>query len=180
MSSGVPPHAIASLTAADIPRVQDLAHAIWHAHYDSIVGAAQVDYMLARRYSDDALRAYLGAADSCFDVLRVGGEPVGYASHALVADDDSLKLEQLYVAAQHRGRGLGRILLARVEDRARALGRHAVVLQVNRRNDAAIAFYRHAGFSVRESAVFDIGGGFVMDDHVMVKRLDLDAPPTRR
>jgi ribosomal protein S18 acetylase RimI-like enzyme len=37
-------------------------------------------------------------------------------------------------------------------------------LQVNKRNGGAIAFYRAAGFEVVREAVFDIGGGFVMDD----------------
>ena len=44
-------------------------------------------------------------------------------------------------------------------------------LQVNRGNTQAIRAYRKYGFHVAESRVFDIGGGFVMDDHVMEKPL---------
>jgi ribosomal protein S18 acetylase RimI-like enzyme len=40
-------------------------------------------------------------------------------------------------------------------------------LQVNRGNAQAIRAYRKYGFVVVESRVFDIGDGFVMDDHVM-------------
>lgn len=43
------------------------------------------------------------------------------------------------------------------------------VLNVNKRNEASIAFYRHCGFAVREEVVIDIGNGFVMDDYVMAK-----------
>ncbi|MFM7108139.1 MAG: GNAT family N-acetyltransferase [Planctomycetaceae bacterium] len=166
-----PPAELAPLAAADFAAVRRLAHGIWHGHYDGIVGAAQVDFMLARRCADAALAAYLGAADRWFDVLRVGGEPVGYCSCALVPEEGVLKLEQLYVAGPHRGLGLGRLMLGHVECRARACGRHTILLQVNKRNAAAIDFYRRAGFTVREEAVFDIGGGFVMDDFVMTKRL---------
>jgi ribosomal protein S18 acetylase RimI-like enzyme len=45
------------------------------------------------------------------------------------------------------------------------------MLQVNKRNVDAIAFYRKAGFTVREESIFDIGNGFVMDDYVMEKVL---------
>jgi ribosomal protein S18 acetylase RimI-like enzyme len=63
------------------------------------------------------------------------------------------------------------MMLRHVEERARERGCRSLVLQVNKRNDIAVAFYRKAGFSVREEAVFDIGGGFVMDDYVMEKAL---------
>jgi ribosomal protein S18 acetylase RimI-like enzyme len=169
MTSAAPTPAIAPLAEVDFPVVRDLAYGIWHAHYDGIVGVAQVDFMLAHRCADESLRAYLGAADRWFDVLRVDGDPVGYASHALTADAGVLKLEQLYVAAARRGRGLGRLLLDHVERHAKALACPTVVLQVNKRNVPAITFYRAAGFVVREAAVFPIGAGFVMDDYVMVK-----------
>ena len=63
------------------------------------------------------------------------------------------------------------MMLRHVEEQARARGRRTLMLQTNKRNDIAIAFYRKAGFTVREEAVFDIGSGFVMDDCVMEKVL---------
>lgn len=159
------------LTAADVPAVRRLADEIWREHYTAIIGFAQIDYMLARRCADEALAAYLGAADRWFDVLRVEGEPAGYCSHALQPADGVLKLEQLYVRAGLRGLGLGRRMLAHVERHALEFHRHTVELQVNKRNTPAIGFYVRCGFTIRDAAVFDIGGGFVMDDYVMVKTL---------
>lgn len=171
MSSAPPSAALGPLAAADLPTIRRLAHEIWHEAYPAIIGRDQIDFMLATRCTDAALSAYLGADDRWFDVLRVDGAPAGYCSHASAAEPGAVKLEQLYLAARHRGRGLGRLMLEHVERHARALGRPAVVLQVNRRNAPAIDFYRRAGFVVREAAVFDIGGGYVMDDFVMAKRL---------
>jgi len=171
VSSVVPPVTLLPLAAADIPAIRRLAPAIWHEAYASVIGREQIEFMLAARCTDAALGAYLGAADRWFDVLRVAGEPAGYCSCAVSPEEGVLKLEQLYLAAAHRGRGLGRLMLEHVEHRGRALGRRTVVLQVNRRNAPAIAFYRRTGFTVREAAVFDIGGGFVMDDFVMAKPL---------
>jgi ribosomal protein S18 acetylase RimI-like enzyme len=51
------------------------------------------------------------------------------------------------------------------------LGAPAVWLQVNKRNAGAIGAYRKAGFDIINEAVFEIGGGFVMDDYLMAKML---------
>ncbi len=159
-----------ALTADDFATIASLGERIWHQHYASIVSREQIDYMLAGRYTADRLRAYVGAADRWMCVVRSEGEPIGYLSYALY-DHDAVKLEQLYLLAEHRGGGLGGRMIAHVEAHARALGRDRLVLSVNKRNTGAIAVYERRGFVVREAAVFDIGGGFVMDDYVMEKAL---------
>jgi diamine N-acetyltransferase len=81
----------------------------------------------------------------------------------------AMKLGQLYVLESHRGMGFGRFMLGHIEGRSRELGRRSLWLQVNKQNASAVAFYRAAGFEVVREAVFEIGGGFVMDDYVMAK-----------
>jgi ribosomal protein S18 acetylase RimI-like enzyme len=53
---------------------------------------------------------------------------------------------------------------------AAAAGLAQVELRVNRSNHRALRAYRRAGFEVREAVVADIGGGFVMDDFILVRR----------
>jgi ribosomal protein S18 acetylase RimI-like enzyme len=165
-----------ALTAADFESLARLAGTIWRAHYTKIIGSAQVDYMLADRYTPEKLRPYLNADDRWLVLLRIDDRAVGYCSYALTEGPpemkpSAMKLEQLYLLPEYYGQGLGRMMLHHVEERARERGCRSLVLQVNKRNDIAVAFYRKAGFSVREEAVFDIGGGFVMDDYVMEKAL---------
>jgi ribosomal protein S18 acetylase RimI-like enzyme len=62
-------------------------------------------------------------------------------------------------------------MLGHVERRALDRGSRTLILQVNKRNEKAIKLYRRSGFAIREEVVVDIGGGFVMDDYVMAKRL---------
>ena len=159
------------MTEADFAIVADLGTTIWREHYSKIISMAQIDYMLTGRYAPDKLRAYLNATDRWLEVLRVAGKPSGYCSYALSDAPGELKLEQLYLLAECRGKGLGRYLLEHVEARARELGRNVLMLTVNKNNADSIAVYRKSGFTVREEAVFDIGNGFVMDDYVMEKRL---------
>ncbi len=51
-----------------------------------------------------------------------------------------------FVAPYARGHGLARLILARVEERARALGFHVLNLDVRETQVAAIALYEAAGF----------------------------------
>ena len=158
--------------------VRELAGTIWRQHYAGIITTAQIDYMLAGRFSDEALREHIQAADRWLEVLRVSGTSVGYCGYEL-ADMDrdegvsaAMKLGQLYVLETHRGMGLGRSMLGHVEQRARELEREKIWLQVNKKNAGAIAFYRAAGFTIVREAVFEIGGGFVMNDYLMAKRVE--------
>lgn len=82
-----------------------------------------------------------------------------------------LKLHKLYIHPDCQRQGLGPRLLHHVESVARTSGRIIVVLTVNKKNAKAIAAYRKHGFTIRESVVTDIGGGFVMDDYVMAKQV---------
>jgi len=161
----------------DVALLRELAGTIWRQHYAAMISPAQIEYMLAGRFSDEVLREHVQAADRWLELLRISGAPVGYCGCELTGMDGdectpaAMKLGQLYVLESHRGMGLGRFMLGHIERRARDLGSHLLWLQVNKKNAAAIGFYRAAGFEVVREAVFEIGGGFVMDDYVMAKQV---------
>lgn len=159
------------LTAETIPLVAELGREIWLAHYVPIVGREQVEYMTRQRFSDGYLRAYLNAANRWLDLLWLKDQAVGYCSYAVLENGLEMKLEQLYLRHDHHGRGLGGLMMAHIEEKARALGCRTLILTVNKQNQSSINVYRRSGFTVREEAVFDIGNGFVMDDYVMEKQL---------
>jgi GNAT superfamily N-acetyltransferase len=162
---------IAAITEADFGTVARLGETIWRAHYPKMISMAQVDYMLAGRYTPDKLRRYLNSGDRWLELLTLAGRPVGYCSYARTSTPGEMKLEQLYLLEECRGKGLGGLMLRHVEAQARRRGLGVLMLQVNKRNADSIAVYRNAGFTVREEATFDIGSGFMMDDYVMEKAL---------
>lgn len=159
------------LTEADFATVASLGETIWRGHYIGMITAEQVEYMLKGRYTPEKLGAYLGAGDRWLKLLREDGRPVGYCSWSIGPTPREMKLEQLYLLSEMKGRGLGGLMLRAVEDDARARGCASVWLTVNKGNAGSIAVYKKAGYTVREEAVFNIGNGFVMDDFVMEKRL---------
>jgi len=55
-------------------------------------------------------------------------------------------IDELYIEAAHRRRGLGRQALEFVEKKARERGVNAIHLEVDRGNDAAFELYRRVGY----------------------------------
>jgi len=158
-----------SMTAADFETVAQLGEKIWRSHYASIISNAQIDYMLADRYTPAKLCLYLNAKDRWFELLKVSGSSVGYCSYALTGSPAEMKLEQLYLLPEFQHKGHGKTMLQYIEKQARTNGISTLMLQVNKYNASAIEFYHKAGFVVREQAVFEIGNGFAMDDYVLEK-----------
>jgi ribosomal protein S18 acetylase RimI-like enzyme len=60
---------------------------------------------------------------------------------------EDCELEDLFVAAEARGSGLGRALLVAAIERARARGCRRIKLDTAERNEPALALYRSAGFN---------------------------------
>lgn len=52
----------------------------------------------------------------------------------------------VYVAADARGRGIGKLLIAPLIEAATALGMHTIVAGIDASNDASIKLHRHFGF----------------------------------
>ncbi len=153
------------LAAEDIPAVGALAREVWQATYPALISQAQIDAMLADRYAPHQIREQLADPHHFWWVARQGEAPVGFA-HARL-DRSDCKLDKLYVHPTHQRQGIGAALIQAVADWARTQGARRLWLQVNRGNRQAIQAYEKYGFRIVESRVFDIGNGFVMDDHVM-------------
>jgi GNAT superfamily N-acetyltransferase len=163
--------AIEPVLPEEAESVSTLAAEIWRRHYADIISTAQIEYMLKQRYDPPIIRAELERHDLWWDKLLVTGEIVGFSSYFLTGEPGEMKLDKLYVRQKHQRKGYGGRLLARVCRQARALGCSRLVLTVNRNNRTAISAYLKYGFAVSATQVKDIGGGFVMDDYVMVRSL---------
>ena len=141
MSSAPDPPRIAAATPADVPLILALIREL--ADYERMS-----DHVVATEA--DVERALFGERPCAEAVIaRVGDEVVGFAlffqSFSTFVGRPGLYLEDLYVRPAHRGRGIGRGLLA-----------HLARLAVERRcgrfewsvldwNELAISSYRRAG-----------------------------------
>jgi ribosomal protein S18 acetylase RimI-like enzyme len=164
------PLTITAAQAAQIPTVQRLAREIWHTHYPSIIDVAQIDYMLDRGYSHEALLRFVEARDAGLALAGTPDGVIGFAAWYRV-DATASKLDKLYVLPQRHRAGIGRALIEHVVGHAEAAGSKSLTLNVNRGNTMAIRAYERCGFTIRARGDFPIGGGFVMEDFIMVREL---------
>lgn len=154
---------------SELPVIAELAGVIWRACYPGIITREQIDYMLAQMYALDIMRNEIRSQGIHYYLLRVNGNPAGFASCGPASEPGVMKLHKLYVLPQLQGCGLGSRLLQHCAEEARAAGAHRLILSVNKRNTRAITAYERNGFAIAECVVTDIGGGFVMDDYIMAK-----------
>jgi diamine N-acetyltransferase len=162
---------IVDATEADLGAVAELAGVIWRRHYPGIITPGQIDYMLALGYSHEALRRFIVESGAGLLLAHVGERLVGFAAYYRPDRTDELKLDKLYVHHDYQGQGIGSRLMAQVEAAAAAQALPTLILNVNKNNVQAIRAYQASGFATRESVVVDIGGGYVMDDYIMAKRV---------
>jgi len=157
------------LTAADVDAVSALARIVWQATYPALISQVQIDAMLADRYAPQRIRDQLDDPRHAWWVTKQDHALTGFA-HALL-EAPACKLDKLYVHPAHQRHGIGAAMVRTVEGWARRQQARSLWLQVNRGNAQAIRAYEKYGFRIVESRVFELGGGFVMDDHMMEKPL---------
>jgi len=165
---------ILPLAEGDIEAVIKLAGVIWRHHYPGIISMEQIEYMLAQRYTPVLVRAQLQREDAWWEIALAGSRMIGFVQYELSEREPQprvMKLNQIYVREECQRQGHGGRILAHVLERAQCCGCELVRLYVNRHNANSIAAYRKHGYAVAGTALTAIGGGFVMDDYVMEKKL---------
>jgi GNAT superfamily N-acetyltransferase len=81
-----------------------------------------------------------------FLIGYLAGEPVasgGFRGHG----DGEVEIKRMFVAPQVRGQGLSRLILAALEERARASGATRVVLETGEVQPEAIGLYESSGYA---------------------------------
>ncbi|MCB0790514.1 MAG: GNAT family N-acetyltransferase [Flavobacteriales bacterium] len=160
---------IRSASIADLPRIGDLARAIWPVVYADMITPGQITYMLERMYAPAALEELMLVRCHRFALAENDGAPLGFAGFEHHHERTvTTRLHKLYVRPELHGQHIGRRLLAHALAAAHEKGDTTIDLTVNKRN-RAIAFYRRHGFTIDREQVLDIGGGYVMDDYVMTR-----------
>jgi len=156
---------------ADLARV---ARQVWEEYYVPLIGRAQVDYMVAKFQTAEAMQSQIDSGYEYFWIQQ-SGDRIGYAAIRHDPKDARLFISKLYVLAAHRKAGAGRKSLEMIEQMAKQRGATHLWLTVNKGNPSVRA-YERLGFHIAEALVADIGGGFVMDDYKMDKAV---APVSR-
>lgn len=158
---------ISIATVNDIETIQTIAKKTWPVAYGEILSKAQLDYMLDKMYSDDALNDNLVNNGHHFILAKENEICLGFASfeHNYL-NQKVTRIHKLYILPHIQGKGIGKILVNAVVKFAREKHSFALSLNVNRYNKA-VAFYKKSGFDIISEEDIEIGKGYLMEDYKM-------------
>lgn len=145
----------------EIRSLAQLASEIWHEYWPCILSEEQINYMVEKFQSEEAIENQIEKEYYTYFYIEVDGKVVGYIG---VCDKVSLlMISKFYIKKEYRHKGYGKLAM----DKMKNLGYNKFLLTVNRHNQKAIDAYLKYGFKTIEEKVTDIGSGFVMDDYIM-------------
>jgi len=150
-----------------IQTVVNLAREIWIEHYVKIIGIAQVEYMLNKFQSTEAIKIQINEDNYEYYLIESNGTYVGY--FAFQFKDKELFLSKIYVISSERGKGLAKAAFKFIEDIGKENSLNKIYLTVNKENKNSITTYEKIGFKKVGTPITDIGNGYVMDDYKLEK-----------
>ncbi len=140
-----------------------VADDIWHEYFTPLLGEAQVDYMLEKFLSPEALVEQINGGYEYF-VFSYEYTFAGFAG--IKEEDGKLFLSKLYVHKDFRGKGIASYMLGKFVEICKMRGLKSIWLTCNRHNTDTLAIYEHLGFQKIAEEKTDIGNGFYMDDFI--------------
>lgn len=165
--STVCPLSLRPATAADAPLIAAMHAASWQATYRDLLPAAflqcevgdeRAAYWRARMEAPGSERRLVLIAER--DDTH---EPVGFVCVEKQPDSPwGVLLDNLHALPAHQGIGVGKLLLAAVQDWARAQGEKQLYLYVLEGNAPAIAFYERQGWRYDGAEPDRMGGADII------------------
>jgi phosphinothricin acetyltransferase len=127
------------------------AEAIRHIYNLEVIGSTATLDLVPRTAEEQA--SWMGEHNGVYPVIVAHdlGDVVGFASlspyrprpgYATAVEDS------IYVAAEHRGKGVGRALLDQAVVMARTHGFHSVVARISATQQASVALHQACGFEL--------------------------------
>lgn len=150
---------------AEIYKLSELAFEIWHEYWTVILSQAQIDYMVDKFQSYNAIKNQIENDGYIYNILENNGELIGY--FGVAPKEDYLFLSKLYIKKDFRGLGCGKLAFNKIKQIAQQYNKKIIRLTVNKHNINTIKTYEKWGFNTVDDVVTDIGNGFVMDDYIM-------------
>lgn len=162
----------------EIRLLANLAKNIWEEYWPSLLNDAQIAYMVEKFQSYEAIKRQIEDEKYTYKIISINGENAGYFGISPkdkrvweCADDkigfEYLFLSKLYLKKEFRSKGFGCKAFEAIKEIARKAGLKFIYLTVNKYNTNSVKAYEKWGFETVETAVTNIGQGFIMDDYIM-------------
>ena len=145
--------------------LEKLASEIWNEYWTIILSQSQIDYMLDKFQSYNAIKNQIENERYIYNILEYNEKFLGYFGVSI--KEEYLFLSKLYIKKDFRGLGYGKIAFNKIKQIALKNNKKSIRLTVNKNNLNTIKAYEKWGFRTIDSVVTDIGNNFVMDDYIM-------------
>ncbi|UIR55713.1 GNAT family N-acetyltransferase [Sphingobacterium sp. SRCM116780] len=145
--------------------ISEIGKASYHATYPAILTEEQINFMLAKNYTVEAIHELMHSGQD-FYVLYEDLVAKGFIA-VQMKENSILRIEKLYLLPEVKGKGYGKTLIDFSAELAISTGLTHLELNVNRGNPA-YHFYLKQGFLVTESVDIPYYG-YILDDYVMQK-----------
>jgi len=155
----------------DIEVLAALAREIWTEHYTPIIGVQQVEYMLDKFQSEEAMSSQINSEGYTYYMAFFKGKLAGYLSIKPDKTAGVVFLSKLYVEKSYRRVGIAKEFINMLKGIYHKPQFNSIWLTVNKYNKGSIDAYKRLGFEIVDEMVTDIGNGFVMDDYKMSMEL---------
>jgi phosphinothricin acetyltransferase len=119
------------------------------AFWNPLIRETSVTFTTVEK-TPETLAADIAARGAAFQVAEEAGRVLGFASYGTFRSGPGYAHtaeHTVILAPEARGRGVGRALMARLQEVARAADMHVLVAGVSGENLGAIAFHRAIGFA---------------------------------
>ncbi len=144
--------------------IHHLGTAVYHTTYTAILSRAQIDFMLHKNYTPEAIQQAMAEGQDFYIICQQKMQPLGFIA-LQKKNNDILRIEKLYLLVDSQGLGLGKKLIDFAVDQAKEHDFSIVELNVNRGNKA-YHFYLKQGFKVISEVDIPYYG-YILDDYVM-------------
>lgn len=158
--------------ASDWVKIQRLAWETWPVTFGQVISKEQIDYMLRLIYSEASLKKQMLEFGHHFILAEKENQSLGFTSYEINYNSEpQLMIHKLYLLPAAQGSGTGTQFLDLLSATAHQNYNIQLRLKVYFENTRAIGFYEKYGFKKTGTATTDIGNGYNILDHVMVKNL---------
>ena len=153
----------------DVIQISELGQKIWRQHYPGIITPEQIEFMLNKGYQPEVLQQLMLSGHE-FYLMEIDGKATGFCAIEHSAPG-SIYLHKLYTDSSLKLPRMGSLFLDYLLLNFPLT--QTIDLRVNRFNQKAIQFYLKRGFQIVATDILEIGNGFVMDDYLMKKEINL-------
>lgn|SRR5690606_11826924 len=159
-------YTIRKISKKEAAVIHHLGTEVYHTTYSTILSRAQIDFMLHKNYSPEAIQQSMIDGQDFYLIFQQEAQPLGFIA-LQKKSEDILRIEKLYLLANSQGRGLGKKLIDFAIEKAKECDCSILELNVNRGNKA-YHFYLKQGFQVMKEVDIPYYG-YILDDYVMQK-----------